>query len=699
MEFICLDIETTGLDLETAEIIEVAAVRFNRTEILGSYQTFVNYTKPIPEIVEHLTGINVEMTKDAPHLHEVKQAILDFCGDAPIVGHNINFDINFLRAKGVDLQNTLFDTLPLSHILVKDIASHSLEVLCRTFNKTYFPNHRAEDDCNANIELFWLFLNKIENLPVSTSYIWNQILIKSNNQWGEILLDLIPEGQESEIPKASFLSADITQQKLEPIEFSELNLNYQEAIKSHSNDTLFITTQTTFKKLDPNSYTPLPESNSEISLTKFQNYLQKDEITYEETILLLKIAKLLNEKSPVYREDLNLFGDDYHNLNYFTEDEYRVPTSQKPYLTNHFTFFKLLAENKLISFKNIYFEDIDYAEETFVRANEKQISLSKAEFGTQNLNLALAFRELQKVATRLKATDNAEFYEATLLTNLTFNTPEITEILETIQQNSANPELKANLTDLKVNFNKYLIWIRENNDGIATLSYVNKNIDLDFNLERIAQTGICQNFYTVKDQSQNQTVSLQVPNDFADPNDYAFNQVCADYLFEELKDLEGQALVICPAKVIINSLHKNLALKFNALGINLLTQDIGGSKGKILSNLENNEAPSILVCTQYFFLRNYPEMKSLQKVYITKFPMSLPNHIFYEFKKSTNPNSFSELLVPSTAQTIAQIINQAKSENPALDYFRLLDTRIFTKNWGVDISNHFPNNIVLSSCQ
>jgi len=124
MEFICLDIETTGLDFDTAEIIEVAAVRFNETEILDYYQTFIKYEKPIPEIVVHLTGITTEMTKDAPELKDVAQAILDFCGNAPIVGHNINFDITFLKNKGVPLSNTLFDTLPLSHILVQDIPSH-----------------------------------------------------------------------------------------------------------------------------------------------------------------------------------------------------------------------------------------------------------------------------------------------------------------------------------------------------------------------------------------------------------------------------------------------------------------------------------------------------------------------------------------------------------------------------------------------
>src|SRR5690606_7723793 len=124
--------------------------------------------------------------------------------------------------------------------------------------------------------------------------------------------------------------------------------------------------------------------------------------------------------------------------------------------------------------------------------------------------------------------------------------------------------------------------------------------------------------------------------------------------------LNKQALIISPAKIQITDLHKQLAKEFANLGITLLTQDISGSKGKILDNIENLEGPIILLCTQYFFLRNFPKLTQLKKVFITKLPMSLPNHIFYEYQKSEVQNSFMDLLVPNTANTIYQILHQAE---------------------------------------
>lgn len=99
-------------------------------------------------------------------------------------------------------------------------------------------------------------------------------------------------------------------------------------------------------------------------------------------------------------------------------------------------------------------------------------------------------------------------------------------------------------------------------------------------------------------------------------------------------------------------------------GITLYSQDISGSKGKILDNIENNEAPLAFMCTQYFYLRNQPKLQNLENVFVTKLPMCLPNHIFYEYKKTTVENSFMELLVPNTANTLYQIILQAK-QNPS----------------------------------
>lgn len=704
MEFICLDIETTGLDLETNEIIEVAAVKFNQTEILGSFQTFIHYDQEIPKIVEHLTGINKSMTENAPTLDLMANQILEFCGNAPIVGHNINFDINFLNKKGVPLTNTLFDTLPLSQILIQDTPSHSLEVLSRTFNKQYFPTHRAQDDCLANIELFYLFLDKLKNSSPNTAFLFKHILQKSDTEWAKILNNIIPAGQKTELPKNKLNTFAPSNQNTN---YQELNGNFQDLITQSKPNTLLVVSENQISNFT-SQINQLPELNSEINTEKFENFIQSAELNYDETVLALKIAKLLETKNPVYKQDLNLHGQDYNYLNQLLEENYQVYESPNGFITTHFNFFRLLQSNKLPAFTNIFFDNQPFLEEQFVRASEQRITLHQAEQGQENLALALEFRNLRNFAEKIKATENAEFYDSALINNLTFNDPEFQVTLQKIFESTNSKETKDQIQTLKSNFSQYLIYIRnpqnyyntsDADNQIATIGFIPKSIDTDFDLQKLANKSQAQNFNSVQQENFASKIFLQTSSNYPDPNAFGYNQFISDQLFEELKSINNQALVISTAKAQMLQIHNDLALKLNEIGITLLTQDIAGSRGKILSNLENNEAPSVLLCSQYFFLKNYPTLEKLEKVLITKLPMSLPNHIFYEYKKSIAQNSFMELIVPNTANTLYQVLNQASQQNPKLSEFKLYDPRIVTKNWGVEISNNLPSNIIINDCQ
>jgi DNA polymerase III epsilon subunit-like protein len=701
MEFICLDIETTGLDLETCEIIEVSAVRFNREEILETYQSFVHYNQEIPEIVQHLTGIDVSMTENAPELDAIKQEILDFCQDLPIVGHNINFDINFLKKKGVPLENTLFDTLPLSHILIKDITSHSLEVLSNTFNKKYFPTHRAQDDCLANIELFWMFLKLIEEAPDRTAYLWTKILSKTNDEFSTILQKLIPAKPEQPTLAPKYYQPD---KVATSANVQKVSKNITDLMSAADQNALFVTSDLTERNFKA-EYTKVPDINSEICPDKFYAYLEKETISYDETILLLKLAVLFSEKNTAFKEDLNLFGEDYNYINQLTTSKYQIPESTKPYLVSHFVFFRLIANNKLPYFENIIFEELPFLEEIYVRANEKRISHNSIS-ESNNLDSALEFRNLTNFADRIKATENAEFYDTALLDIFTFEMPEFQQFLARANEMCDIQDTKDKLADLKQNFKNYLVWIanpqqgynREKSD-LAYIGYINKNIDLQFDLEKIIQELNCTNATLATGEAINKEIEVLLPENLPDPNDPAYNNIVPSYIFEKLKNLTTQAVIISPANVQIQLLHKYLALPLNDLGINLVSQGVNASKGKILHNLENNEAPTVLLCTQYFFLRNFPSVKKLEELFITKLPMGLPNHIFYEYKKTKSQNSFMELIVPNTAQTVYQILEQAMQENPEFKSAHIMDSRLYSKSWGKSIAQNFPNNIILKSCQ
>ena len=157
-EFICFDLETTGLSAQNERITEIGAVRVMNREIVDSFVTFVNPERPIPPENTRITGITDEMVKDAPAESKALVRFLDFAGDCPLVAHNASFDMAFLSAalKRHDIQRSFvtLDTLALSQVLLPDLGRHRLDTLTRHFKLPSFNHHRANDDAAALARVF-----------------------------------------------------------------------------------------------------------------------------------------------------------------------------------------------------------------------------------------------------------------------------------------------------------------------------------------------------------------------------------------------------------------------------------------------------------------------------------------------------------------------------------------------------------------
>ena len=123
--FCVIDLETTGGSPADCEITEVGAVKVRGGEVLGSLQTLVNPGAAIPPSITVLTGITEAMVLPAPRIEEVLPSLVEFVGDAVIVGHNVRFDISFLHAAlertgRPRFANAVVDTCALARRLVRD---------------------------------------------------------------------------------------------------------------------------------------------------------------------------------------------------------------------------------------------------------------------------------------------------------------------------------------------------------------------------------------------------------------------------------------------------------------------------------------------------------------------------------------------------------------------------------------------------
>jgi DNA polymerase-3 subunit epsilon len=95
--FCVVDIETTAGNTKDGQIIEIGAVKMHRGKIIDTFDMLVKCNEISSHITE-ITGITVEMTKDALPLCIVIEKFRQFLADDIFVAHDINFDYNFISA-------------------------------------------------------------------------------------------------------------------------------------------------------------------------------------------------------------------------------------------------------------------------------------------------------------------------------------------------------------------------------------------------------------------------------------------------------------------------------------------------------------------------------------------------------------------------------------------------------------------------
>ena len=169
--FSILDTETTGLHVEKGDqIISVASLRVSNLKISEEkiLNELVNPKMKIPEASIKIHNITDDQVQAKPTLFEINEKILKFIKKSILVGHNINFDINFLKenSKGSALARRMkvikaIDTIYLTASLFPELKNYELTNLCETFKIETKDQirHSALGDCTITARLFLYLLN------------------------------------------------------------------------------------------------------------------------------------------------------------------------------------------------------------------------------------------------------------------------------------------------------------------------------------------------------------------------------------------------------------------------------------------------------------------------------------------------------------------------------------------------------------
>lgn len=155
--FVCIDLETTGLQPKYDKIIEIGAVRVDEGAVTGEWASLVNPGRKLEERIVELTGIRDEQLAEAKKVSDVLPDLLAFMGERPLLGHCLHFDFAFLKRAAVGEKLTFerqgIDTLKIARKYLKELESRSLGALCKHYGIPH-KAHRALDDARATTALY-----------------------------------------------------------------------------------------------------------------------------------------------------------------------------------------------------------------------------------------------------------------------------------------------------------------------------------------------------------------------------------------------------------------------------------------------------------------------------------------------------------------------------------------------------------------
>jgi len=158
VSFTVVDVETTGLSARNERVIEIALVRVENLKIVEKFSTLINPQRQIPSFITMLTGITNSDVKNAPLFHQVYPVLLEKTDGSVLCGHNLQFDLSFLRNE-VQLIGDDFNpvhtlcTLKLARKLFPNLRSRSLTPLAYHLNIKNNNSHRALGDAETTAKV------------------------------------------------------------------------------------------------------------------------------------------------------------------------------------------------------------------------------------------------------------------------------------------------------------------------------------------------------------------------------------------------------------------------------------------------------------------------------------------------------------------------------------------------------------------
>ena len=167
------DLETTGLDVNSDRIVEIAMIKLYPDGSKDTFLTLVNPEMPIPSGATKVHGISNFDVMDKPTFEQIAQDVYDMLKDSDIAGYNLtSYDlpilINEFQRAGIDYSAddvNIIDVLTIFRLKEKRDLSAAYRFYC---HKELKDAHSALKDTEATLEILLAQVEKYEDLPKNT---------------------------------------------------------------------------------------------------------------------------------------------------------------------------------------------------------------------------------------------------------------------------------------------------------------------------------------------------------------------------------------------------------------------------------------------------------------------------------------------------------------------------------------------------
>jgi Rad3-related DNA helicase/DNA polymerase III epsilon subunit-like protein len=204
---VCFDLETTGLSPRSDRIIEIGAVKFDRSGVLDTFSVLADPGVPLSLVIQRLCGLHDSDLRGQPSPEEAVAGLVLFSEGCTLVGHGVAFDMAFCAEIRPEefAGRVALDTAELARVVLPAAPSHSLEELSRSLDLLHDRPHRALSDARATSLLLQHLVGAAQALPAGLRERVRQLCAGGGWPTGEYLarhLGGLPEADPVQPPPA-----------------------------------------------------------------------------------------------------------------------------------------------------------------------------------------------------------------------------------------------------------------------------------------------------------------------------------------------------------------------------------------------------------------------------------------------------------------------------------------------------------------